>query len=81
MAMKKPMPMIVLITGLAGMAGAALADPVYGIWKTAKDDNGIFGHIEIVACGANICSLWSGHLIPAELVCNPRTLERKSSGT
>ncbi len=53
--MKKRMLMIVLITGLSGIAGAALADPVYGIWRTAKDDNGNFGHIDIAACGANIC--------------------------
>ena len=53
--MKKRMLMIVLITGLSGIAGAALADPVYGIWRTAKDDNGNFGHIDIAACGADIC--------------------------
>jgi uncharacterized protein (DUF2147 family) len=36
-------------------AGAALADPVYGTWKTTPDDNGNFGHIKVAACGAKIC--------------------------
>lgn len=38
-----------------GLAGAAAADPVYGTWKTEKDDNGNFGHIRIEACGSKIC--------------------------
>ena len=36
-------------------AGAALADPVEGIWKTLPDDNGNFGHIQIAPCGAALC--------------------------
>lgn len=36
-------------------AGAALADPVEGIWKTRPDDNGNFGYIEIKPCGAAFC--------------------------
>ena len=39
----------------AAMAGAAMADPVYGTWKTGADDNGNFGHIKVSACGAAIC--------------------------
>lgn len=38
-------------------AGAALADPVFGTWKTIPDDNGNFGHIEVAACGAKICGV------------------------
>lgn len=38
-----------------GLAGMAAADPVFGTWKTEKDDNGNFGHIRIEACGETIC--------------------------
>lgn len=36
-------------------AGAAMADPVEGLWKTKPDDNGHFGHVKIAACGAAFC--------------------------
>lgn len=39
------------------LAGAAFADPVEGVWKTAKDDNGNFGHIKVSTCGAKICGV------------------------
>ncbi|MTJ04077.1 MAG: DUF2147 domain-containing protein [Sediminimonas qiaohouensis] len=35
--------------------GAALADPVYGVWRTAPDDNGNSGHIRVQDCGDAIC--------------------------
>jgi len=38
-----------------GLAGMAAADPVDGTWKTAPDDNGDFGHIQVGACGSKIC--------------------------
>lgn len=37
------------------VAGSALADPVYGVWKTKPDDNGNFGHVDVKACGPKIC--------------------------
>ncbi|MDZ4096163.1 MAG: DUF2147 domain-containing protein [Paracoccaceae bacterium] len=37
------------------MAGVANADPVEGLWKTKPDDNGHFGHVQIVPCGAAFC--------------------------
>ncbi len=40
--------------GITG-AGMAMADPVYGTWKTAADDNGNYGHIDVAACGSKIC--------------------------
>ncbi len=44
-----------LLAGMV-MAGAAFAaDPVEGVWKTAPDDNGHFGHIEVKPCGAAFC--------------------------
>jgi len=39
------------------LAAPAFADPVEGTWKTAKDDNGNFGHIEISMCGAKVCGI------------------------
>lgn len=38
------------------MAGAALAaDPLEGTWRTAKDDNGNSGLINVAPCGAALC--------------------------
>lgn len=36
-------------------AGAALADPVEGMWRTKADDNGNSGLIQITACGDAFC--------------------------
>ncbi|MCB4379346.1 DUF2147 domain-containing protein [uncultured Tateyamaria sp.] len=35
-------------------AGAAMADPVLGTWKTEVDD-GAYAHIAMSTCGAKIC--------------------------
>lgn len=41
---------------LAFLAAPALADPVHGLWKTAPDDNGNFGHVQIQTCSnGKIC--------------------------
>lgn len=40
---------------LAALAAPAAADPVYGRWRTAPDDNGNTGIIEMAACGNRIC--------------------------
>lgn len=37
-----------------GLAGAALADPVEGTWKTQVDD-GSYAHIRMAPCGSAIC--------------------------
>ena len=29
------------------LTGAALADPVLGVWQTTPDDDGNFGHINV----------------------------------
>lgn len=48
-----------LILGVAiglGFASTAFAaDAVIGTWKTAPDDNGNTGHIQVQACGSKIC--------------------------
>ena len=49
--MKKMLLAALLICG----AGAGLADPVEGVWKTKPDDNGNFGHVQIKPCGAAFC--------------------------
>jgi len=41
--------------GLFALAGAALADPLEGLWRTAADDNGNSGLIEVIPCGAALC--------------------------
>ncbi|GAA6187566.1 DUF2147 domain-containing protein [Litorivita sp. NS0012-18] len=42
---------------LSLFAGAAMADPVEGIWKTETDD-GAYAHVKIAPCGAALC----GHI-------------------
>jgi len=37
-----------------GVAGAALADPAVGTWKTQVDD-GAYAHVTIAQCGAALC--------------------------
>ncbi|MEM8632687.1 MAG: DUF2147 domain-containing protein [Pseudomonadota bacterium] len=36
-------------------APAFAADPLEGVWQTAADDNGNFGHILIATCGVALC--------------------------
>jgi len=46
---------LMLTAAMILAAGAAMADPVEGVWKTKPDDNGNFGHVQIKACGAAFC--------------------------
>lgn len=46
---------ILLAAFLASLGSAAMAEPALGLWKTQPDDNGNFGHVQVVACGAAIC--------------------------
>ncbi|MCA1337135.1 DUF2147 domain-containing protein [Pseudooceanicola marinus] len=39
-------------------AGAAMADPVEGIWKTEVDD-GSYAHVTFAPCGAALCGVIS----------------------
>ncbi len=48
----KRLSMVVL--GLMVRAGAALADPVEGIWKTEPDD-GSYALVSMKPCGPNLC--------------------------
>ena len=40
---------------LTFVASIASADPLEGVWQTAKDDNGNYGHIQVAPCGAALC--------------------------
>jgi uncharacterized protein (DUF2147 family) len=51
------MKKLLLATAMVFAAGAAMADPVEGVWKTKPDDNGNFGHIQVSACGAAFCGV------------------------
>jgi len=44
-----------IAAALCLLTGAALADPVLGVWKTTPDDNGNFGHINVEECDGEIC--------------------------
>ncbi|UOA27746.1 DUF2147 domain-containing protein [Pseudosulfitobacter sp. DSM 107133] len=37
------------------MAGAAMAEPVLGTWKTQVDD-GAYAYVEFTPCGASLCA-------------------------
>lgn len=37
-----------------GMSGAAVAEPIVGLWKTQVDD-GRYAHVQIAPCGAAFC--------------------------
>jgi uncharacterized protein (DUF2147 family) len=38
-----------------GASAAFAADPIEGVWQTAKDDNGNYGYIEVKPCGPAFC--------------------------
>lgn len=37
------------------VAGAAMADPVVGTWKSQPGETGGYIHVKIAPCGSNIC--------------------------
>ncbi|MEN8894421.1 DUF2147 domain-containing protein [Planktotalea arctica] len=51
------MKIVMTAAAIALLASSALADPIYGTWRTIKDDNGNFGDIKVSACGAKICGV------------------------
>ncbi|MEM7724687.1 MAG: DUF2147 domain-containing protein [Pseudomonadota bacterium] len=40
---------------LIAMSGAAMADDLLGNWRTAPDDNGNTGIVQVVQCGTSLC--------------------------
>ena len=49
------MKRVILAAVFAVAAGVAGADPIEGVWRTATDDNGNSGHVQIVPCGDKFC--------------------------
>lgn len=50
--------MILAAVAAFGLAGAAFADPIEGVWKTQPDD-GSYAHITIKPCGDAFCGVIS----------------------
>lgn len=48
--------LLVLAAGAVMAAGAALADPVLGTWKTEVDD-GSYAHIRMAPCSGKVCGV------------------------
>lgn len=46
------------LAAVALSAGAALADPVEGVWQTQVDD-GAYAHVTMSPCGSNYCGVIS----------------------
>lgn len=47
---------ILMITAVLSLgAGTAMAEPLLGMWRTAGDDNGNSGLIQVAPCGNAIC--------------------------
>jgi len=52
------MKKLALILAFAlGFSGAAFAQSIEGTWRTAADDNGNTGLIEVTACGDRFCGV------------------------
>lgn len=47
--------LVVMTAVLSLGAGMAMAEPLLGMWRTAADDNGDSGLIEVAPCGAKLC--------------------------
>ena len=43
------------VAAVVGLAGAAMAEPLVGTWRTVADDNGNSGLIRVAPCGAALC--------------------------
>lgn len=48
--------MVLAAVATVMMAGAAVADPVLGVWKTQVDD-GAYAHVTISTCGQLVCGV------------------------
>ncbi|SOC00326.1 DUF2147 domain-containing protein [Rhodobacter maris] len=48
------MKFMLIAAAFSLVAGAALADPIEGMWQTQPDD-GAYAHVKIAPCGAAFC--------------------------
>ncbi|MAU51936.1 MAG: imidazoleglycerol-phosphate dehydratase [Roseovarius sp.] len=47
---------LMMMTAMLSLAaGAAMAEPLLGMWRTAGDDNGNSGLVQVAPCGAALC--------------------------
>lgn len=46
-----------MIGALALSAGAAVADPAEGVWKTEPGDSGGYLHVNVYGCGEALCGV------------------------
>ena len=58
-------------------AGAALADPIEGLWRTSPDDHGDVGYIRVDTCGATYCGVLERAENAQGKAIQPDTLGRK----
>ncbi len=49
------MKKLILTTMAILFSGAALADPVEGVWKTTPNDKGGYAYVQIAPCGGMMC--------------------------
>jgi len=49
------MKKMAMAMAMVSFASPVWGDPLEGLWQTAKDDNGKFGHIQVAPCGAALC--------------------------
>lgn len=54
----KEILMAMAATFSIGAGAAQAADPIYGLWKTEPSD-GIYYHVDMGACGAKICGVFT----------------------
>ena len=47
--------MFLAIAAVVFWGSAAVADPLEGLWRTARDDNGNSGLIQVAPCGDALC--------------------------
>ena len=45
---------VALAVAFAMVSGAAIAEPIVGLWQTQEDD-GAYAHVQIAPCGLNFC--------------------------
>jgi len=48
---------ILVVMFVFGLSGASFAQSIEGTWRTAVDDNGNSGLIEVTACGSRFCGV------------------------
>lgn len=47
--------LVITTVALLAFAAPAFADPLQGMWRTARDDNGNSGIIQVAPCGNALC--------------------------